>query len=249
MLANILNLFGVSPFTQQIVKGAIIVAAVLFEMHRGDAAIPRHRADDDAAARQSSRAGHSMGGSHDRHIMNSLDLRRRQLLPAPAAAAAHAEDKIKIGFSQGTMESSWRVNMVEGNKKYAEANLPDVDLIITNGENNASKQVADVESLIAQGIKVLIISPVTADALTPVVKQAMDAGIPVVTLDRKVNTDVTVHIGADNKLIGKTAGEVMSARRSAARAMSSRSRARPAPRRRSTGMTCSSRRSKRNARM
>lgn len=34
VLANILNLAGVSPFTQQIVKGAIIVLAVLFEMHR-----------------------------------------------------------------------------------------------------------------------------------------------------------------------------------------------------------------------
>src|SRR4029079_8632370 len=93
---------------------------------------------------------------------------------AIAGAPAKGDDKIKIGFSQGTMESAWRVNMVEGNRKYAEANLPDVDLIITNGENNASKQVSDVESLIAQGVKVLIISPVTADALTPVVKQAMD---------------------------------------------------------------------------
>ncbi len=37
VLANMLNLFGVSPFTQQIVKGVIIVAAVLFETHR------RHR--------------------------------------------------------------------------------------------------------------------------------------------------------------------------------------------------------------
>jgi ribose transport system substrate-binding protein len=126
---------------------------------------------------------------------------------AAVTASALAADKIPIGFSQGTMESSWRVNMVEGNKKYAEANLPDVDLIVTNGENNASKQVSDVESLIAQGVKVLILSPVTADALTPVVKQAMDAGIPVLTLDRKVNTPVTVHIGADNVLIGKTAGE------------------------------------------
>jgi ribose transport system substrate-binding protein len=124
-----------------------------------------------------------------------------------ATSGAVAQDKIKIGFSQGTMESSWRVNMVEGNRKWAEANLPDVDLIITNGENTASKQVSDVESLLAQGIKTLIISPVTAEALTPVVKQAMDAGVPVVTLDRKVNTDVTLHIGADNKLIGKTAGE------------------------------------------
>lgn len=123
------------------------------------------------------------------------------------AGGAGADDKIKIGFSQGTMESSWRVNMVEGNRKYAAANLPDVELIVTNGENQASKQVSDVESLIAQGVKTLIISPVTADALTPVVKQAMEAGIPVVTLDRKVNTDVTLHIGADNVLIGKTAGE------------------------------------------
>jgi ribose transport system substrate-binding protein len=128
-------------------------------------------------------------------------------LVAGAACVAIAQEKIPIGFSQGTMESSWRVNMVEGNKKYAEANLPDVELIITNGENNASKQVADVESLIARGVKVLIISPVTADALTPVVKQAMDAGIPVVTLDRKVNTPVTLHIGADNVLIGETAGK------------------------------------------
>jgi ribose transport system substrate-binding protein len=97
--------------------------------------------------------------------------------------------------------------MVEGNRKWAEANLPDVELLVTNGENQAAKQVSDVESLIAQNVRTLIISPVTADALTPVVKQAMDAGIPVVTLDRKVNTDVTLHIGADNKLIGKTAGE------------------------------------------
>ena len=124
-----------------------------------------------------------------------------------AAGSVMAQDKIKIGFSQGTMESSWRVNMVEGNRIWVEENLPDVELIITNGENNASKQVSDVESLLAQGIEVLIISPVTADALTPVVKQAMDGGVPVLTLDRKVNTPVTVHIGADNVLIGKTAGE------------------------------------------
>lgn len=141
-----------------------------------------------------------------RHIINKKLIFAAAALAVAGTATAQAQDKLKIGFSQGTMESSWRVNMVEGNKKYAEANLPDVDLIVTNGENTASKQVADVESLIAQGIKTLIISPVTADALTPVVKQAMDAGIPVVTLDRKVNTDVTLHIGADNKLIGQSAG-------------------------------------------
>jgi ribose transport system substrate-binding protein len=124
-----------------------------------------------------------------------------------AAPAAYAQDKPKIGFSQGTMESSWRVNMVERNKKWFDANIADqAELVITNGENNAAKQVADVESLLAQGIDILVISPVTADALTPVVKQAMDAGVEVLTLDRSVNTPVTSHIGADNILIGETAG-------------------------------------------
>jgi ribose transport system substrate-binding protein len=119
--------------------------------------------------------------------------------------APNAQDKTTIGFSQGTLHSSWRVKMVEGNREYAEKNLPDVELIITNGEDSAAKQVADVESLMARGVDVLLISPVTAEALTPVVKQVMDAGTPVVTMDRKVNTEVTLHIGADNKLIGEAA--------------------------------------------
>src|SRR5207245_4917597 len=46
-------------------------------------------------------------------------------------------------------------------------------------------------------------------ALTPVVKEAMDAGIKVVTLDRKVNTPVTVHVGGDNLPLGVGAGEFL----------------------------------------
>lgn len=123
------------------------------------------------------------------------------------ATQVMAQEKIKIGFSQGTMNHPWRVAMVEGNKAYAAKNLPDVELIVTDGQNDSSKQVTDVESLMAQGIKVLMISPLTSDALTPVVADAMAAGIKVVTLDRKVNTDVTVHVGAENKPIGLAAGK------------------------------------------
>lgn len=123
------------------------------------------------------------------------------------ATQSMAEDKIKIGFSQGTMNHPWRVAMVEGNKAYAAQNLKDVELIVTDGQNDSAKQVSDVESLIAQNIKVLMISPLTSDALTPVVADAMAAGIKVVTMDRKVNTDVTVHVGAENKPIGVQAGK------------------------------------------
>jgi ribose transport system substrate-binding protein len=138
-----------------------------------------------------------------------LVLTAAALLAGTAASIpAAAQDKVKIGFSQGTMESSWRVNMVERNKKWFDENIADkAELTITNAENNASKQVTDVEGLLASGIQILVISPVTADALTPVVKQAMDQGVKVLTLDRSVNTPVTSHIGADNILIGNTAGK------------------------------------------
>ena len=113
----------------------------------------------------------------------------------------------KIGFSQGTMNHPWRVAMVEGNQRWAEENLPNVELIVTDGQNDSGKQVADVESLMAQGIDVLMISPLTAQALTPIVQDVMDAGIPVVALDRKVNTDVTVYITAQNEPIAALAGQ------------------------------------------
>ncbi|MCB9992091.1 MAG: substrate-binding domain-containing protein [Hyphomicrobiaceae bacterium] len=112
-----------------------------------------------------------------------------------------------IGFSQGTMNHPWRVAMVEGNRTWAEQNLPNAKLIITDGQNSSEKQVADVESLLAQNIDVLMISPLTQQALTPVVQEAMDAGIPVVELDRKTNTEPTVYISAENEPIGRKAGE------------------------------------------
>ncbi len=120
-----------------------------------------------------------------------------------------AEDKYVVGFSQGTMNHPWRVAMVEGNKKYAAEKLPDVELLVTDGQNDSSKQVSDVESLIARKIDLLLISPLTSDALTPVVQDALDAGIKVVTLDRKVNVPVTVHVGALNKPIGVQAAKFL----------------------------------------
>jgi ribose transport system substrate-binding protein len=131
--------------------------------------------------------------------------------------AAFAQDDIlagvdltkecKIGFSQGTMNHPWRVAMVEGNRTWAAEHLPSVELIVTDGQNSSGKQVSDVESLLAQSIDVLMVSPLTEQPLTPVISDAMGAGIPVIALDRKVNTDVTTYITAQNEPIARQAGE------------------------------------------
>src|SRR6516162_8564575 len=120
---------------------------------------------------------------------------------------ASAGERIAIGFSQATMNSAWRAAMWDGNKQYAAEHYPDVDLVFTDGQNQAAKQISDISSLLARGIKVLIISPVQAEPLTPIVKQVMDANIPVVSLDREVNTKVTCQIGAQNRPIGVDAGQ------------------------------------------
>ena len=120
---------------------------------------------------------------------------------------ASAGERIAIGFSQATMNSAWRAAMWDGNKQYAAEHYPDVDLVFTDGQNQAAKQISDISSLLARGIKVLIISPVQAEPLTPIVKQVMDANIPVVSLDREVNTRVTCQIGAQNRPIGVDAGQ------------------------------------------
>jgi len=129
-------------------------------------------------------------------------------LPAGWMAAKAAGDKKwKIGFSQATTLEPWRVQFNKDIEAEAK-NHPEVGLIITDGQDKTEKQVADVENLIAQQVDALLISPKESAGLTGVVEKAIDAKIPVIVLDRNVDTKrITQFIGGDNVLIGKAAGE------------------------------------------
>src|ERR1700688_4447246 len=127
-------------------------------------------------------------------------------LPAgwtPAKAAA----KRKVGFSQATTLEPWRVQFNKDIEAEAK-NHPDVDLIITDGQDKTQKQVADCENLVVQQVNILLISPKESAGLTGVVEKAIDAKIPVIVLDRNVDTKrITQFIGGDNVAIGRAAGE------------------------------------------
>jgi len=147
-------------------------------------------------------------------------MRRRDLIGLAAIAAltattaltasqnAFAQDKKwKIGFSQATTIEPWRAQFNKDIIAEAEKH-PEVELIITDGEDKTEKQVADVENLIRQEVDALLISPKESAGLTGVVLQAIDAKIPVFVLDRNVETDkYTQFVGGDNALIGRAAGE------------------------------------------
>ena len=124
------------------------------------------------------------------------------------ASDAMAQDKKwRIGFSQATTIEPWRAQFNKDIIAEA-AKHPEVELIITDGEDKTEKQVADVENLIRQEVDAILISPKESAGLTGVVLQAIDAKIPVFVLDRNVDTDKYIQfVGGDNKLIGRAAGE------------------------------------------
>jgi ABC-type sugar transport system substrate-binding protein len=81
-----------------------------------------------------------------------------------------------------------------------------VKVVYIDAQNDSSKQVAAVESFISQKVNGIVISPMTVNSLVPAIEEAVKAGIPVATVDRKANTDkVLAHVGADNVEGGRAA--------------------------------------------
>ena len=117
------------------------------------------------------------------------------------------DEPVLIGFSQANNGDVWRINQTNNVQDTCSALMPEGEVVVTDGQGDAAKQSADVDDLISQGVDVLLLTPLTAEELTPAAQRALDAGIPVITLDRSVNAEVTQHIGADNKLIGRTAAQ------------------------------------------
>jgi len=119
-------------------------------------------------------------------------------------AASH---RFVIGMSQCNLGEPWRVQM-DADITAAAARHPELKVIFKDAQNDTLQQRAQVEEFVSAKVDLLIISPKEAQPLTEPVAHAMDAGIPVIVLDRRLlGTNYTCFIGADNKKIGKAAGE------------------------------------------
>jgi len=112
-----------------------------------------------------------------------------------------------IGMSQCNLGEPWRVQMNEDIKNAA-AKHANLKVVFKDAQNDTLKQRAHVEEFVSSKVDLLIISPKEAQPLTEPVAKAMDAGVPVIVLDRALLGDkFTCFIGANNKKIGKAAGE------------------------------------------
>jgi len=150
--------------------------------------------------------------------MNIVIDRRRLLVATGSLAAAGlmgraafaANKPLVIATSLPSLAFPWYVHMNQGFQNEAKK-LGDITLLGLDGQNSAPKQTADIESAITKKVDAILIAPSDVDALSPVLAQAIAAGIPVVTVDRQTRgvDGVLYHVGADNVKGGEVQGKAI----------------------------------------
>ncbi len=130
--------------------------------------------------------------------------------PSPSHAALAG---MVVGFSQSENEQNPFRAAETASVRQAAKQAKVGRLLYTNANDSQAKQVADIESMIAQGAKAIIVAPLNATGLQPALEQAAAKNIPVVTIDRATAGtpchDFITFLGSDFLVQGKRAADAM----------------------------------------
>ncbi|MBF9031090.1 substrate-binding domain-containing protein [Rhodobacterales bacterium HKCCE3408] len=124
---------------------------------------------------------------------------------ALGGAAASAQT---VGFSQIGSESGWRAAETTLTQQQAEER--GIDLRFSDAQQRQENQIAAIRSFIAQGVDAILLAPVVATGWDSVLEEAQEAEIPVVLLDRMVDSDPSLYltaVGSDLVHEGEVAGQ------------------------------------------
>jgi D-xylose transport system substrate-binding protein len=114
--------------------------------------------------------------------------------------------KHRIGVSLPTQrEERW---VRDAKQLEEEAKKRGIEIKMQISDNDAMKQIAQCENLIAGGIDILIIAPHDATGAAPIVENAHTSGIKVISYDRLIlNADCDLYVSFDNEKVGELQGE------------------------------------------
>jgi simple sugar transport system substrate-binding protein len=121
---------------------------------------------------------------------------------------AGSKKTIRVGFAQTGAESAWRTANTKSMKE--EAAKRGIDLKFADGQGKPENQISAVRSFIAQGVDAIIIAPIEENGWEPVLREAKNAKIPVINMDRPMNVDdslYTAFIGSDFYKEGQMAAD------------------------------------------
>ncbi len=127
------------------------------------------------------------------------------LLPS---CGRHAAGGRTVGFAQAGAESSWRVAETQSIRDEAAAR--GIDLKFSDAQGKQENQLAAVRNFISQGVAAIILAPIVETGWEDVLREAQDAGIPVILVDRGVAADPSLYttlIASDFVAEGRMAAE------------------------------------------
>ncbi|SDE23615.1 simple sugar transport system substrate-binding protein [Paracoccus isoporae] len=126
---------------------------------------------------------------------------------AASATASFAEGEV-VGFAQIGSESGWRAAETTLTRNQAEER--GYQLQFSDAQQRQENQIAAIRSFIAQGVDAILLAPVVATGWDSVLEEAQEAEIPVVLLDRQVDSADELYLTAvGSNLVheGEVAGE------------------------------------------
>lgn len=139
-------------------------------------------------------------------------MNRKYVLGAAFAACLAAMSGVAsaqtIGFSQIGSESGWRA--AETTLTQQEAERRGIDLKFSDAQQKQENQIRAIRSFIAQGVDAIMLAPVVATGWDNVLEEAREAEIPVVLLDRQVDSSEDLYltaVGSDLVHEGAVAGD------------------------------------------
>jgi galactofuranose transport system substrate-binding protein len=118
-----------------------------------------------------------------------------------------------VGFSQSEKEANpFRIAETQSIKDEA-AKVGVKKLLVTNAQSQLSKQISDIQDMLAQGAQFLIVAPLNSDGLEPALQAAAARKVPVLTIDRKINAtackDYLSFLGSNFVEQGRRAADAM----------------------------------------
>ncbi|MFJ7310309.1 ribose ABC transporter substrate-binding protein RbsB [Peribacillus frigoritolerans] len=115
---------------------------------------------------------------------------------------------VKVGVSISTLNNPFFVSLKDGIEK--EAKEKGMKVTVVDAQDDTAKQISGIEDLILQEVDVLLVNPTDSSAISSAVKDANDAGIPVITIDRSSDEgDIETFIASDNVAGGEMAAEYL----------------------------------------
>ena len=130
----------------------------------------------------------------------ALTLGAAALLASGCSGTGASGGQLTIGLAVSTLNNPFFVELQQGAQEMA--NQLGAKLTVVDAQNDATNQVNQVQTLVTQGVKAIILNPVDSKQSAPAAKAAEMANIPLISVDRSVEGGKVVAEVASNNVSG-----------------------------------------------